>query len=497
MLGTIREYATERLQEDPLGSAIERAHAEHFAAMALAFRDRVYGAEREDALELVEEELGNLMTAWQYWIEASDLERLDMLLDALWVLHDARGWYHGALELSNGLLEVLGRIPASPERAREEITVRTSLARGLMAIRGYTQEVEDTYRRALALAEEAGGLPDQIPVLRSLAALHLYRAEFDRGLEIGRQLLAIAETTGDAGLQAEGHFRIGTSLVSLGDADSGLEHLEKASTFFDLHQHGAGRFRLGASPGVTPHTTSAFVLWLTGKVDQARAHAALALAIADRLGQPYTLAYARFHVGVLNAWERQWENVRTLATEAHEIARAHDYQVWRATSLVLNGLAATALGDDKGLEMSDSGVMLYREMTTPPVFWPLILAFRARTLAHAGRPVNGLEVADQAIALVRGDAANVLAPQFPILRGDLLVALGDTTQAESSYMIAIDLAQRSGARMNELQAAIALVHLSSDMNRPSALERLRAVYETFSEGFDAPDVVVARALLRA
>jgi tetratricopeptide (TPR) repeat protein len=390
---------------------------------------------------------------------------------------------------------VLGRTPASPERAREEITVRTSLARGLMAIRGYTQEVEDTYQRALALADDVGGLPERIPVLRSLAALHLYRAEFDRGLEIGRQLLALADAEGDVALQVEGHLRIGTSLVSLGDAVDGLEHLEKASALFDPQQQGEGRFRLGASPGVTSQTTSAFVLWLTGKADQARSHAARALAIADRLGQPYTLAYARFHVGLLNAWERRWDNVRALATEVHDIACAREYQVWRATSLVLNGLAATALGEEGGLEMSDEGVALYREMTAPPVFWPLILSLRARTLAHLGRPIEGLEVVNQAAELVPSDVASVLAPQFPVLRGDLLVAIGDNRGAESSYEVAIALAQRSGARMNELQAAIALVHLSRDTDRRGAVDRLRAVYDTFSEGFDAPDVVEARALL--
>ena len=71
-----------------------------------AFRDRVHGAERAAALELVEAELDNLLASWRFWIAAGDLERLDMLLDALWVLHDARGWYHGAVELTNGLLDV-------------------------------------------------------------------------------------------------------------------------------------------------------------------------------------------------------------------------------------------------------------------------------------------------------------------------------------------------------------------------------------------------------
>ena len=495
MLGTIRAYATERLGEDANGPAIERAHAEHFATFASAFRDRVHGAERAASLDLVEAELDNLLASWRFWIAAGDLERLDELLDALWVLHDARGWYHGAVELTNGLLEVLGKRPSSPERAREEITIRTSLARGLMAIRGYTPEVQAMYERALELAEEAGGLPERIPVLRSLAALHLYRAEFDRCLAVGRQLLAIAEERQDPGLQAEGHLRIGTSLMSLGDAEGGLEHLELSAALFDPDQHGTGRFRLGPSPGVTPHTSAAFIRWLRGEADQARRHAAQALEVADRLGQPYTSAYARFHVGLLNAWERRWDTTRELATDVLQIAEAHDYHVWKATSLVLNGLALTAVGEhEEGIAASDAGVVLYRDMTAPPVFWPLILWLRARALANVGRPGDALDAVDQAIPLVEG-GVNVLAPQFPTLRGDLLLALGDTTGAASSYRIAIDLGQRSGARMSELQATIGLVRVSSDGARDDALGQLRALHATFTEGHDAFDVVAARELL--
>ncbi len=186
MLQTIREYASERLSEDPLAGAVERAHAEHFARFAHSLRDQVNGAERTETLDRVEADLGNLMAAWRYWLREGDLERLDMLLDPLWVLHDSRGWYQGVVELSNGLLGVLDRIPSSTERALEEITVRTTLARALMAIRGYTPEVEDAYNRALALVGEAGGLPERVPVLRSLSSLYLYRADFARSAEAGR-----------------------------------------------------------------------------------------------------------------------------------------------------------------------------------------------------------------------------------------------------------------------------------------------------------------------
>jgi predicted ATPase/class 3 adenylate cyclase len=496
MLGIIREYAAERLREDPLAETIEGAHAEHFATFASGFRERVHGADRATALELIEAELDNLMAAWRFWVGANDLQRLDGMLDALWVLHDARGWYHGAVELTNDLLDVLSRIPSSRERALDEITVRTSLARALMAIRGYTEEVEATYRRALELVEEAGGIPERIPVLRGLSSLHLYRGEFDRCFEISSQLLALAEEQGDEGIQAESLTRSGASLVSLGELDRGLEHLGRASELFDPDKQGEGRFRLGPSPGVSSQTTSALVRWQMGYADQADTHATRALEVADHLEQPYTLAYARFHVGLLNAWKRRWEPAHELATAVLDIAGAHDYRVWNATALTLNGLAVAFLGrHEEGVDQSDRGVALYQEMTAPPVFWPLILWLRASTLAEVGRPVDALAAVDGAIALAEGPTPDVLGPQFAKLRGDILLVLGQMDEAGAWYRQAIEFAHLTRARMTELQATTALVRMSADGERRGVLDQLRRLYDTFTEGFDAPDVVAARELI--
>ena len=99
----------------------------------------------------MESDIENLRIAWRYWVEKKDLEQLNKFVNSLWLLYDARGWYHATVELTNDLLNVLAATPSTPERVEQEIMLQTSLARALLATKGYTEEAEQAYVRALEL----------------------------------------------------------------------------------------------------------------------------------------------------------------------------------------------------------------------------------------------------------------------------------------------------------------------------------------------------------
>jgi predicted ATPase/class 3 adenylate cyclase len=496
MLETIREYASERLEEDQeLAGSIRRAHAEHFAGFAGSRRERLYGAERDDTLDELASELGNLLTAWRYWVAACDLEQLGKLLDALWVLDDARGWYHATAELTNDLLSVLAVVPSTPERARKEITLYASLARGLMSIRGYTQEVEDAYGRALKLSEEVGELPRKLPVLRSLASFHLSRGEFDKAAAVGRELLALAEHEDDLGMQVEGHLVVGSNVAFLGDFAGGLDHLDRAIALFDPERHQPGPFRLGPSAGVVSQTASALLLWLLGDPGAAVDRAARAVELARRLNHPVTLAYTLFHVGFLDLWRRELELVEQRANEVVEVAAEHDYPIWSAVGMALQGVAMTGHGNaEEGLARMEQGIALYQGLTTPPIFWPLLLSVRAQGFALGGRPGDGLPLIDEAIEMTSG--TEFLYPELIVLKGDLLVAVDDADAAESHFQSAFEVARDLGLRTPQLRAVTRLARLRRASGREAEADVLRTVYQTFPEGFDTTDLAEARAILK-
>jgi predicted ATPase/class 3 adenylate cyclase len=502
MLETIREYAAERLDDLPdFSAAGRRAHAVYFADFAQRQWEHLTGDEGDTAFAAMAAETENLRLAWRYWVAERDLDQLNRLVDSLWLLYDRQGSYHATIELTTELLNVLASIPSTPERAMQEATLRTSLARALMAINGYTQEVEEAYTRALGLFEGQRELPQLFPVLRGLATFYNYRAEFDKGAEIGREILRLADARDDASMRADGHLVLGSSLALQHDLHGGLDHLDKAIASFESERHRPRRFRLGNNPGVASFTTSALTLWMLGFPDRARERATRAVALATELEHPFSLAYALFHTGFLHLWRREPELMRDRAVGVLDVADEHDLQIWRALGTCLLGAAKTGLGhSEEGLSEIRGGIALYHGLRTPPVFWPLILFVRAEACGRSGRPAEGLGLIEEALEIADEGSGLTLLPEFYSLKGDLLLLLPEAngSDAEPWFQRAFEAAGKLDAKMTQLRAATGLCRSQQERGHAQhGRDLLRAVYATFTEGFTVPDLIDAANLLES
>jgi predicted ATPase/tetratricopeptide (TPR) repeat protein len=497
MLQTVRAYAAERLAADPeQEAAVRRGHAEHFARYGAELGGALAGSGREVALEDLAADLANLRGAWRHWVEAGDRSRLDLLVESMWTLHETRGWYHGAADMARDLLGMLATVPASPERDHEELTLRASLARARMASQGYTPEVEAEFTRVLDLSASMDPAAQRFPVLRALATYFMNVADYPRCADLGRQILELAERERDDGMRLEGEVVFGTATVFCGDAVTGLRHLDRAIERFDPVSQAAGRFRLGTHPGVVARIASALILHARGMPDQAASRAVEAVEVAKRLDHPFTLSYGRYHAGFLDLRRRRFEDAREHALELAAVAGANDYLVWQALASVLEGVALCGMGRaDEGIELTEAGHELYRGLTTPPVFWPFLLALLGSGFAWAGRPARALDLVERAMEAVRGD--ETIEPRFWVQRGELLAALPEAglAAAEASFLTAIRGARAVGARLTELAGLTGLVGVVAGDARATAIAELRALYDTFTEGFDEPELVAAWATL--
>jgi predicted ATPase len=500
MLETIREYAGNRLEQNPEFAAYaRRAHAAYYADFAQSHWEWMAGSGRESALREMEVDLENLLAAWRFWIGEKDLEQLGKMIDSLWLFYDAHGWYRGTIELTTSLLAVVASLPPSPERTRQEIVLQTSLARALLALKGPTEEVEQAYQRALGITQHEGEIPQVFPVLRGLSSYYLYRAEYQRSAQIGEQILALAERLEDPVIRVEGHLVLGASLSFTNELDQGMEHLEKAIAEYDPDQRRASPFRLGNDPGVVARTTSALLLWMYGFPDRAVKRSDEALALAERLGHPITTSYALFHTGLLRLWRGEVDIALERAQALLELASLHEFQIWIALGNCLYGAgqAATARAAES-LDHIQKGMDLYQGLHTPPVFWPLLLHLKAEALGRAGEPREGLAVLEVAITAAGTDPGNSLAAEFFRLKAELLLALSPENQGEAEAWLiqGLHVVRESGARMLELRSALSLAKLWRSIGKyDQSRELLQEAYGKMTEGFNIPNLREARRLL--
>jgi tetratricopeptide (TPR) repeat protein len=418
---------------------------------------------------------------------------LTAMLDGLWALHQTRGWYHGAVRLAHDLLGVLARQPQSPQRLEQELAVQTSLARGLMAVHGYTDEVEAAFERALKLQgdDTPASSRQRFPMLRSLAALHSMRAEFDRSLAAGRELLAIAEDEDDVQLLAEAHLVVGSSAF-VHDMEDGIAHLDAAIARFEPTAVRARGLSLGAHPAVASLAASALLRWLTGFPEQATSRAERAVRASEQLGHPFTRTYALFHAAYLDFWRRATDSMVGRADTLLGVAKANDYPIWQALATLLQGVAQVAAGEAGGLARMEHGMSLYATATTPPVFWPLVLDIRAAGLSLAGEYDAALALSGEALGLTPDESP--FFAETALRQGDIMLARdrSDVVAATVLYQRGYASAERLRLSMPQLRLATRLADLAGEEpQRGQAVARLRAVYDGFTEGHTVPDLVAA------
>src|SRR6266508_1031240 len=173
----------------------------------------------------------------------------------------------------------------------------------------------------------------------------------------------------------------------------------------------------------------------------------------------------------------------------------------RAVGTCLLGAANAGLGQsEQGLAQIRHGMDMYQGLKTPPLFWPLLLFVQAGAHARARKAAEGLTVIDEALKIAGRGSGMTLLPEFHLLKGDLLLALPHVNRADAElwFQRAFDVAQGLDARMPQLRAAVRLCRLRRvRANGDQGGRVLRAVYDTFTEGFTTADLAEANALLES
>src|SRR5262249_22998948 len=153
-------------------------------------------------------------------------------------------------------------LPATPERAQQELMLQIALGVPLQVLKGYTaSEVEGVYTRARELCRQVGETSQLFPALWGLWAFYLVRGDLTTARELGEQLLTVAQNVRAPSLLLQAHYTLGLALANLGQFASAREHLEQSLALYDPQRHRLQAFLYGAfDPQVAALSFAALVL---------------------------------------------------------------------------------------------------------------------------------------------------------------------------------------------------------------------------------------------
>jgi len=195
-------------------------------------------------------------------------------------------------QLTKGL-EVLAGLPGGPECQRRELDLQLALGQALIAARGFAApETGRAYARACELCRQVGNTAEFFQALYGKHAFHFERAELHVAYEVAQELLQLAEERDDGGAQALGHRLVGSDTLQLGHFAEARTHLEQGLALYDPARDRSSAQIYAVDTRVLCSTRLAHALLALGYADQASVWNEKALAYAQQLAHPGTLALA-------------------------------------------------------------------------------------------------------------------------------------------------------------------------------------------------------------
>jgi predicted ATPase len=193
---------------------------------------------------------------------------------------------------------------------------------------------------------------------------------------------------------------------------------------------------------------------------------------------------------------RRHEELLARSDALGAVSDEHGFPYHRAEGTVYRGWALAKRGQtEEGIALLRAGLAALRA-TGAVTEVPFFLTLLADAEGKAKERDQGLGHLSEAERLMAETEERWAEAELHRVRGELLRAGHELAGAERCFSQAIGIAQQQSAKFWELRAAISLAGLWREQGkRDAARDLLTPVYGWFTEGFDAPVLKEAKALL--
>ncbi|HSA80013.1 MAG TPA: adenylate/guanylate cyclase domain-containing protein [Geminicoccaceae bacterium] len=475
----VRDAAYESL----LRSKRQQLHARIAACLEERFAETV--AAVPEVLAHHHGAAGETEAAFGYWFEAGRRAA-------------ERSANQEAIEHLTKARSALDTLPAGPARDRRELDVLTILGPAVLATQGFAAaEAEPIYLRVRELGRAVGDREQDIAALQALRTLYQVRGRLDDARIQAEELLDLGRQDGAEIYRFEGHRALGTIEVYRGRLRSARDHLERALVLYDPARLTSFARLPHGHPGVIALSFLASTLDLLGFPDQAKKRRHEASRLAKDLVHPFSLAQTLAISLVVSLVPcRRVHAVDDAANELLAVSLEQGFEGWRILALGAVGWARAVQSEAAG-GVADLRRSLTSAKATSMVQFELQqLVQLAEALGCTGEALEGLSLLGRQRRLAAETGLRHYDVMARRVEAELRLKLGEPAAAESCLRDALEIARRQGAKALELLTANRLARLWQDQGDTSAGRDLLApIYGWFTEGFDTPDLIEAKALL--
>lgn len=430
---------------------------------------------------------------------SGDIRRAGMYLQQAAENAQSRSAFTEARSHFQKALSLLQNEPACRERTEREINLWIGLGAAAMAARGWgTQEAEKAYSRARELCNQLGDSPELFPALWGLWLFYWGRGPLQTAHELAEDLLRLAQSRGEDSRLLQAHHAAWATAFSRGNLNAACLHAQEGIRLYDRHRHAPISATYGNhDPGVCARLFLARALALLGRSEEAFRSNDDAIALAQQLEHPFSLAVARVFAAATAHACRQLDRVRVHARAAASISRDQDFRLLAAWSSAFEGWTAVLAGDrEDGLRRIEDAIAQARRMGSEQ-FLPHLAGLAAEAYLVSGNATDGLKSVEDGLQVTLRTGERFWQPELLRLKGELHITQDPRAagEAEQAFRAAIDCARREGSMLLALRAAVSLGRL---LRRAGRINEAHSLVSGISHDLDhwtGTDINEAKILL--
>ena len=402
-------------------------------------------------------------------------------------------------QLESGL-KLLASMPETEESLDQRLSFLLPLGIAVQATKtAAVPEVERIYSEARDVARRTADSPKLFAALWGLWRYHRTQYDLSGARALANQLFDIARQQDDPVFQLQAHHALWTTLNYIGAFAEARDHVVQGEALYDREKHATQAFYFaGHDPCVCGRGTMAQITWVQGNPDQATSWSARAVSLARELEHPTTLVHALGEATSIYLFRREPEAVMARVEALITLAEEWGVSDFLARGQIQLGWAEVQMGKtEQGLRRMRATMDARRSAGSRIEELHLVAAL-IDALITAGHAEEAVDLVDAAVAAAESTGADYWLADLLRLKGEVLLAAApdNAAVAEAHILRAIDTARAQGARIFELRATISFARrLTAKGRKSEALGLLSPLYKFFTEGFQTPDVMDAKALL--